>query len=146
MLFTACGGTPADDRAFLLSEGDWVWGEQADCETPSDLIHISGEWFDIYSNNTKTGRGKFVERIATLTEGGEGSGGKANGARWIYIAPHPDDPTRLVRHDQQFTARRTAGRITHLVSSNRRTLTDPDTLETSRIDDPRAGQRLTHCP
>ncbi|MEZ5999753.1 hypothetical protein [Hyphomonas sp.] len=144
VILTACGGTPGDDRAFIGKGGTWGWQDGQGCEDLADAIVINGDWFDIYKAGEKTGKGKFMARRDSTLSGTQYAA-KMDRVLWKFVAVHPEDPTRLVQHEQQFSVRRSAGKVRALRSWKQRDLIDPETGERSTMADPRSGQIIRPC-
>lgn len=145
LVISACGG-PNANRAYLLAEGDWGWGGGKGCAGRADVISIDGDGFDIYLNGERVDRGLF-QRRSINSRGGTGiHDGAVDSVTWSYVARHPEDPGKLVRIEERFMVVGRFGSIRSIAAPPNIRITDPETGETERIRNPRAGERLARCP
>lgn len=133
-------------REAILAEGDWGWNEGAGCEGQADMVRITGDDLTMFKNGEIVGRGKFLARKATMRN----DAGKYTGAVWEYLRKHPKGGDEIVRMEDWFSVRYSAGRVDAL-TLDRRYITepDPDPAKRKKVrlpDDPRIGDRLKHCP
>ena len=136
---------PNQERDYLMQDGLWGWADGEGCRNRADAIEIAENWADVYAEGNKVSRWKFVSRGMTDRESGGGTGGKIDGAIWIYIAPDPEDVTTLSRHTQKFVVDRRLGKVHGLIATGHLSILRDVGADSIRLRNPRAGQRIRPC-